>query len=97
MQKVKLQQTFTTRTYTFPPVNSSVVRISEVFRPAVIRNCSSLIVCHNHPSSDPHPSPEDVEITRQLRSAGELLEIELLDHLIVGNPGFVSLKEKMGW
>ena len=78
-------------------VNSSVVRISEVFRPAVVRNCSSLIVCHNHPSGDPTPSPEDEEITRQLRSAGELLEIELLDHIIIGNPGFVSLKEKMRW
>lgn len=78
-------------------VNSSVLRAAEVFRPAVIRNCPSVIVCHNHPSGDPTPSPEDMEVTHQLVDAGKLLDIELLDHLVIGNPRYVSLKERMRW
>jgi DNA repair protein RadC len=75
-------------------VNSSVVRTSEVFRPAVTRNCPSIVVVHNHPSGDPTPSPEDVRTTEQLRKAGEHLDIELLDHLVIGQGRFVSLKER---
>jgi DNA repair protein RadC len=75
-------------------VNSSVVRAAEVFRPAVSRTCPALVVVHNHPSGDPTPSPEDVRTTEQLRKAGELLDIELLDHIIVGHQRFVSLKER---
>jgi len=78
-------------------VNSSVLRAAEVFRSAVIRNCPSVIVAHNHPSGDPTPSPEDMEVTRQLVDAGKALDIELLDHLIIGNPRYVSLKEKLRW
>jgi DNA repair protein RadC len=78
-------------------VNSSVLRSSEVFRPAVVRNCPHIIVCHNHPSGDPTPSPEDIDVTRQLVEAGRLLEIELLDHVVIGNPRYVSLKEQMRW
>ncbi len=78
-------------------VNSSVLRIAEVFRPAVVRNCPHVIVCHNHPSGDPTPSPEDVDVTRQLVAAGKLLDIEVLDHLIIGNPRYVSLKQQMDW
>src|SRR5579884_4378516 len=78
-------------------VNSSVLRAAEIFRPAVIRNCPHVIVCHNHPSGDPTPSPEDMEITRQLVEAGKLLDIELLDHLVIGNPHYMSLKELMQW
>jgi len=78
-------------------VNSSVLRAAEVFRAAVIRNCPSVIVAHNHPSGDPAPSPEDMEITRQLVDAGRLLDIELLDHLVIGNPRYVSLKERLRW
>jgi DNA repair protein RadC len=78
-------------------VNSSVLRGAEVFRPAVIRNCPNVIVCHNHPSGDPTPSPEDMEVTRQLVAAGKVLDIELLDHLVIGNPRYVSLKERMRW
>ncbi len=78
-------------------VNSSVLRIAEVFRPAVVRNCPNLIVCHNHPSGDPTPSPEDIEVTRQLVEAAKLLDIELLDHLIIGNPRYMSLKEHLQW
>ena len=78
-------------------VNSSVLRAAEVYRAAVIRNCPSVIIAHNHPSGDPTPSPEDIEVTRQLVEAGRLLDIELLDHLIIGNPRHVSLKERLHW
>lgn len=75
-------------------VNSSVVRVAEVFKPAISRNCPALVVIHNHPSGDTTPSPEDIRTTEQLRKAGELLDIELLDHIIVGHNRFVSLKER---
>ena len=76
-------------------VNSSIVRPSEVFRPAVRDNAPSIIVAHNHPSGDPTPSPEDVAITRDLVSAGKLLGIDLLDHLVIGSGGrYVSLNER---
>jgi DNA repair protein RadC len=78
-------------------VNSSVLRAAEIFRPAVTRNCPGVIVCHNHPSGDPTPSPEDEKVTSQLVEAGNLLDIELVDHLIIGNHRFVSLKERMRW
>ena len=75
-------------------VNSSVIRAGEVFQEAVRSNCPSVIVVHNHPSGDPTPSQEDVQVTRQLVEAGRLLDIELLDHMVIGRQGFVSLKEK---
>lgn len=75
-------------------LNASHIRVSEVFREAVKRNCAALIVAHNHPSGDPTPSPEDVQVTRQLVAAGNLLGIEVLDHLIVGQQRFVSLRER---
>ncbi len=75
-------------------VNSSVVRAAEVFRPAVSRTCPAIVVIHNHPSGDPTPSPEDIRATEQLRKAGEVLDIELLDHIVVGQHRFVSLKER---
>ena len=75
-------------------VNSSAVRAAEVYRPAISRNCPSVIVTHNHPSGDPTPSPEDVRTTQQLRQAGELLDIELLDHIVIGRQQWVSLKER---
>ena len=78
-------------------VNSSVLRASEIFRQAIVRNCPGIIVAHNHPNSDPTPSPEDIEVTKQLLEAGRLLDIELLDHIIIGNPRFTSLKERMLW
>jgi DNA repair protein RadC len=78
-------------------VYSSVTRSSEIFRTAIIRNCPHIIVCHNHPSGDPTPSPEDIDFTRQLIKGAELLDIELLDHLIIGNPRYVSLKERLHW
>ncbi len=75
-------------------LNASHIRVGEVFRDAVKRNCAAIIVAHNHPSGDPTPSPEDVEVTRQLVEAGKLLDIEVLDHLIVGQQRFVSLRER---
>lgn len=75
-------------------INSSAVRAAEVFRPAITRACLSIVVVHNHPSGDPTPSPEDIRTTEQLRKAGELLDIELLDHIIIGRHQFVSLKER---
>jgi len=75
-------------------LNASHIRVAEVFRDAVKRSCAAIIVAHNHPSGDPTPSPEDVEVTRQLVAAGNLLDIEVLDHLIIGQQRFVSLRER---
>ena len=75
-------------------VNSSVIRVAEVLRPAIRDNCPSIIVVHNHPSGDPSPSPEDVLITRKIVSAGELTDVEVLDHIVIGGQSYVSLKEK---
>ena len=75
-------------------VNSSMIRPAEVLRPAVMEAVPSIIVCHNHPSQDPTPSPEDAVITRELAQAGKLLGIELLDHVVIGGERFVSLKER---
>jgi len=76
---------------------SSVLRTAEIFRPAIVRNCPSIIACHNHPSGSPEPSSEDFEANKQLVSAGQVLEIELVDHLIIGHQLFVSLKERLRW
>lgn len=75
-------------------VNSSIIRVSEIFREAIRTNATALIVAHNHPSGDPTPSPEDVQVTRSIVEAGHLLGIELLDHLIIGHQRFVSLRER---
>lgn len=76
-------------------VNTAVIRGAEVFRPAIRQNCPAIIVVHNHPSGDPAPSPEDVAITKQLIEGGKLLDIELLDHIVIGSGSrFVSLKER---
>jgi DNA repair protein RadC len=73
---------------------ASVVRPREVFRQALIAGSPAIILFHNHPSGDPTPSREDLAITAQLHEAGELLGIKVLDHLIVGAEGFVSLRER---
>lgn len=75
-------------------VNSAQVRVAEVFRDAVRRNATAIIVAHNHPSGDPTPSPDDIALTRALIQAGKLLGIEVLDHLIIGRSRFVSLKRE---
>lgn len=75
-------------------VNTSLVRVGELFRDAVRENCAAVIVAHNHPSGDPAPSPEDVAVTREIVGAGQLLDIEVLDHLIVGRQRYVSMRER---
>ncbi len=75
-------------------LNSSAIRVGEVFRDAVQANAAAVIIAHNHPSGDPSPSPEDVAVTRALVEAGRLLDIEVLDHLIIGKNRFTSMKAK---
>lgn len=75
-------------------LNSSIVHPREVFAEAVRKSCASIIVCHNHPSGDPSPSSEDINITHRLKECGKILGIELLDHIVIGDGIYVSLKEK---
>jgi DNA repair protein RadC len=75
-------------------LNASHIRVADVFREAVRRNTCAIIAVHNHPSGDPTPSPEDVQVTRQLVAAGNIIDIEVLDHLIIARQRFVSLRER---
>lgn len=75
-------------------LNTSAIRVGEVLRPALQANAAAIIVAHNHPSSDPTPSPEDVAVTRAIVEAGRILDIDVLDHLIIGGNRFISLKAK---
>lgn len=75
-------------------LNTSLIRVGEVFRDAVKANAAAIVVAHNHPSTIPDPSPEDVAVTRALIEAGKLLDVEVLDHLVIGDPRWVSLKER---
>ena len=75
-------------------VNSSIVSPREVFQKALLANAVSIIVMHNHPSGDSTPSREDIEVTRRLSEAGKIVGVELLDHIIVGDRVYCSLKEK---
>ncbi|HEX9114435.1 MAG TPA: DNA repair protein RadC [Anaerolineae bacterium] len=75
-------------------VNMAIVRAAEVLRLAVKVGAPALIVVHNHPSGDPTPSPEDVQVTRTICEAGKLLDIQVLDHLIIGRGKYVSMKER---
>ena len=68
--------------------------MGELFKAAIRRNAAAIIVVHNHPSGDPSPSPEDIALTRGIIQAGKLLDIEVLDHLVIGQGSFVSLKER---
>ena len=71
-------------------LNQSIVHPREVFSPAVRESAAAVILVHNHPTGDPAPSREDIEITRRLREAGELMGIRVLDHIIIGDGAFVS-------
>ncbi len=72
-------------------INSSVLRAAEIFRLAIVRKCAAIIICHSHPSGSPEPSMEDLEVSKQLVEAGKVLDVQLLDHLIIGHFTFVSL------
>jgi DNA repair protein RadC len=75
-------------------INSAIIRPVEIFKPAAQINAKSIILSHNHPSGTPEPSPEDVAVTRTLREAGQLLGVDVLDHIVVGRDCWVSLKER---
>ncbi|WP_138752400.1 RadC family protein [Paenibacillus sinopodophylli] len=75
-------------------LNASLVHPREVFRAAISRSSAAIICIHNHPSGDPTPSPEDITLTQRLAEAGQLVGIEVLDHLVIGDGRFVSLKEQ---
>lgn len=75
-------------------LNSSIVHPREIFKEAIQRGSANIIICHNHPSGDPTPSKEDINITLRLKQCGDLMGIGLLDHLIIGNNKYISLKEK---
>ena len=73
--------------------NATALRIGELFKEAIRQNATALVVVHNHPSGDPTPSSEDVQVTQTIREAGKLLDVEVLDHVVIGQQRFVSLKE----
>jgi DNA repair protein RadC len=76
-------------------VHTTVIRVGELFREAIRKNCTSIIVAHNHPSGDPTPSPEDVAVTQEMVRAGKILDIDVLDHVVIGaGSSFTSLKER---
>ncbi|SHI49359.1 DNA replication and repair protein RadC [Clostridium cavendishii DSM 21758] len=75
-------------------LNSSVVHPREVFKEALKKSANSIIISHNHPSGDPTPSKEDVNITLRIKECGKLIGIDLIDHIIIGNNKFISMKEK---
>lgn len=75
-------------------LNTSIVHPREIFKEAIKKSSSSIIICHNHPSGDPTPSKEDINITIRLKECSKIIGIDLLDHLIVGKNQYVSLKEK---
>ena len=75
-------------------VSTAIVRIGELFRDAVRIHAAGLIVVHNHPSGDPEPSPDDLHLTAEAVAAGRLLDVAVLDHVIVGSAGFVSLRDR---
>ena len=75
-------------------LNASVIHPREVFRFAILNAAHTIIIVHNHPSGDPAPSPEDINATKQIKQAGEILDIKLLDHIIVGDGHWISMKEE---
>lgn len=75
-------------------VNTSLVRVGELFREAVRENSAAVIIAHNHPSNDPTPSPDDVAVTKEIVEAGRLLDVEVLDHLVIGQGRYVSMRER---
>ena len=75
-------------------INSSIFSVREILQKALLANAVSIILMHNHPSGDPTPSREDINVTTRLTDAGRIVGIDVLDHIIIGRPGYTSLKEK---
>ncbi|NOW85889.1 DNA repair protein RadC [Clostridium beijerinckii] len=75
-------------------LNTSIVHPREVFKPAILSNSASIILFHNHPSGDSEPSKEDISITERIKESGIILGIKLIDHIIIGNDSYCSLKER---
>jgi len=75
-------------------ISSSLVRVGELFRDAVRLDAAGIILVHNHPSGDPTPSPDDLHLTAEALAAGRLLDIDLLDHLVIGHDAYVSLRDR---
>jgi DNA repair protein RadC len=79
---------------TMGTMDTILVHPREVFRVAIIAAAAAIVMMHNHPSGEPHPSEADIKATRDLMRAGQLLKIEVLDHVIIGNPNFCSLRSQ---
>jgi DNA repair protein RadC len=75
-------------------VSASLVRVGELFKDAVRLDASGLILVHNHPSGDPTPSPDDLHLTAETLAAGRLLDVQLLDHLVIGHDAYVSMRDR---
>ncbi|MCI0346729.1 MAG: hypothetical protein L0221_15000, partial [Chloroflexi bacterium] len=75
-------------------VNASLVRIAELFKDAVRLDATGVILVHNHPSGDPTPSPDDLHLTAETLAAGRLLDVQLLDHLVIGHDAYVSMRDR---
>lgn len=75
-------------------LNLSLIQPREVFRPAIEYSAAALIIAHNHPSGDPEPSEDDIKVTQQIVEVGKLMEIDVLDHVVIGEGNFVSLRER---
>ena len=75
-------------------LNSAIIRTAEIFRTAIKDNAAAIVIAHNHPSGDPTPSSDDIRTTREIVKAGKLLQIDVLDHVIVGHSRYISLKER---
>lgn len=86
----------TIRTLYTGSLNQSTVRVAEIFKAAIRENCAAIAIVHNHPSGDPTPSPEDVRVTQAIVEAGQLLDIDVIDHVIIGRgrDSYVSLRER---
>ena len=83
-----------TETVAIGSLNSAIVHPREIFKQAIKLGAASIIICHNHPSGDPTPSSEDISITKRIANAGEIVGIQLLDHLVIGDGSYVSMREK---
>lgn len=74
-------------------LNSSIVHPREILKRAILNNAAAIVLCHNHPSGNPEPSREDIGITSRVKECGNIIGIDLLDHIIIGDENYVSLKD----